>query len=505
MAEILWNFNNNSENWGHIKQTILERYILGSFILVSGTAFFSIIAGVSSAWLISCCEFPGRRFFEWALILPLAIPTYIAAYAYFDLIDLLNPFLVWIRLIFGSKTMNDINEILVYTVTIMIIGSVLYPYVYLLARASFSRQSNQLIQAAQTLGHHPKSIFWKISLPMARPAIVAGTSLVIMETLNDYGAVKHFGIPTFTTGIFRSWLGMGDMPSALRLASFLMLFILLLLLVEKVLRGNAKFHEYEGQAQSFQRYKLKKMKAKLAIQCCLIPMIFGFIIPLIRLGFWASLWLGESLELYLLKAIFNSFVLAFTSSCIAVILSIFIVFTARYFQSSFVQASNRLAILGYSVPGSIIAMGMLILAGQINNLTGYILTGSITILISAYVIRFLAISWHSIDSAMEKTCDQLNSASRSLGSSALRSLVKINIPLIKNTLVVAGLLVFIDTIKELPLTLILRPFNFETLATLTFDLTNQAQIYKSSIPALCIILVTILPILWLNQKIEYKQ
>ena len=504
MAEVLWNLTNYSENWEHIKETVLGRYIFGSFILVFGTALVATIIGVSCAWLVACCEFPGRRFFEWALILPLAIPTYIAAYAYFDLIELLNPFLIWIRLVIGPRAMSNLNDVLVYTVTIIVLAFVLYPYVYLLARASFSRQSSQLVQAAQTLGHYPISIFRRIALPMARPAIFAGTSLVVMETLNDYGAVKHFGIPTFTTGIFRSWLGMGDMPGALRLAAFLMIFILLLLVFEKVLRGNAKFHENISQARPFQRYILERMKIQLAIVCCLLPIVVGFIIPITRLGFWASFWVGKNFEISFIKVISNSLGLAIASSFLAVLISILLVFSARYYQSFSVHSTNRLAILGYSVPGAIIAMGMLLFAGQINNLTGLILTGSISVLIFAYVIRFLAVAWQPIDSVMEKTCDQLNSASRSLGSSALRSLIKINLPLLKKALLVAGLLVFIDTIKELPLTLILRPFNFETLATLTFDLTNQAQIPKSSVPALCIVFVTIAPILWLNRKMEYR-
>ena len=505
MAEVLWHFTDTADSWEHLKETVLGRYLKGSFILVLGTACLSIITGVSCAWLVSCCDFPGRRFFEWALILPLAIPTYIAAYAYFDLLDMLNPLLVWIRTSFSINTMIYLNDVLVYVVTILVLASVLYPYIYLLARSSFSNQGSQLIEAAQMLGHSPKSIFWRVALPMARPAIVAGTSLVIMETLNDYGAVKHFGVPTFTTGIFRSWLGMDDISGALRLAACLMLFIFLLLLIEKGLRGGAKFNIGISSSQPFKRYSLHLIKSRLAILICSIPLLVGFIAPVMRLSFWATSNIEKLFNASFLKLIINSLSLATISSFVAVTVAIFLAYVARYFSSSSVYTSNRMAILGYSVPGAVVAIGILLFSGQINQLNGWVLTGSFFMLIFAYLIRFLAVAWQPIDSGMEKNCEQFNNASRSLGSSTFKSLIRVNIPLLKNTLLVAGLLVFIDTIKELPLTLILRPFNFETLATRTFDLTTQGQIPESSIPALCIILVVVFPAIWLNRQMEYKK
>ena len=505
MAQVLWHFTDSVDSWNHLKDTVLLRYLKGSFILVLGTASISILVGVSCAWLVSCCEFSGRRFFEWTLILPLAIPTYIAAYAYFDLLDLLNPLLIWVRTNFGFDTMSQLNDVLVYTVTILVLASVLYPYIYLLARSSFSNQGSQLIEAAHVLGHRPSSIFWRVALPLARPAIVAGTSLVIMETLNDYGAVKHFGVPTFTTGIFRSWLGMDDISGALRLAACLMLFILLILLIEKALRQGAKFNTGKSSNQLFKRYPISGFKSKLAILTCLIPLVLAFITPMIRLSLWAISNIEKINSANLIKLVFNSLTLAAISSMIAVSIAILLVFVARYFLSASINTSNRLAILGYSVPGAVVAIGILLFAGQINQWTGWVITGSITVLIFAYLIRFLAVAWQPIDAGMEKNCEQFNNVSRSLGSSAIKSLLKLNLPLLKKSIFVAGLFVFIDTIKELPLTLILRPFNFETLATRTFDLTSQAQIYESSIPALCIVLVVLVPVIWLNRQMEYKK
>ena len=505
MAQVLWHFTDSVDSWNHLRETVLLRYLKGSFILVLGTALISILAGVSCAWLVSCCEFSGRRFFEWALILPLAIPTYIAAYAYFDLLDLLNPLLIWVRTNFSFDVMSQLNDVLVYTVTIFVLASVLYPYIYLLARSSFSNQGSQLIEAAHVLGHKPMSIFWRVALPLSRPAIVAGASLVIMETLNDYGAVKHFGVPTFTTGIFRSWLGMDDISGALRLAACLMLFILLLLLIEKGLRQGAKFDTGRSSNQPFKRYPISGFKSKLAILICSIPLLLAFITPMSRLSLWAFSNFEKIDSANLIKLVLNSLSLAVMSSVIAVFIAITLVFVARYFLSSSVHTSNRLAILGYSVPGAVVAIGILLFAGQINLWTGWVITGSISVLIFAYLIRFLAVAWQPIDAGMEKNCEQLNNVSRSLGSSAIKSLLKLNLPLLKKSILVAGLFVFIDTVKELPLTLILRPFNFETLATRTFDLTSQAQISESSIPALCIVLVVLVPVIWLNRQLEYKK
>ena len=503
MAEVLWHLTKPAENWEHLRNTVFGRYLKGSILLVAGTATLSILFGVSSAWLVACCEFPGRKIFEWALILPFAIPTYIAAYAYFDLMDRLTPLLIWVRVNINQEAMTQLNDTIVYPVTIIVLASVLYPYVYLVARTAFTRQSSQYIESARTLGHGPHSTFWRMALPLARPAIVGGVALVVMETLNDYGAVEHFNIPTFTTGIFRTWLSGGDLPGALRLAACLMTFILLLLVLEKRMRFGARFHKKNNQAnRPFQRYPLGQAKAGMAIVCCLLPLVIGFILPLSRLVYWAGLTVVKVLDMSFLKLTLNSIGISTAAGLSTVLLALFLAYTAKYFGSRTVRATNRLAILGYAVPGAVIAMGILLVAKQLNSVTGWVFTGSLTMLVLAYTIRFLAVAWHPIDSGMEQNCEQLNNAARSLGASAAQSLVQINIPLLYNSLVAAGLFVFVDTMKELPLTLILRPFNFETLSTKTFDLAKQAQIPESSVPALCIIVVSLLPVVWLNRQIR---
>ncbi|MEE2947101.1 MAG: iron ABC transporter permease [Verrucomicrobiota bacterium] len=505
MAEVLWHLTSPAENWEHLSGTVLGRYLKGSTILVVGTAGLSVLLGVSTAWLVASCEFPGRKFFEWLLVLPLAIPTYIAAYAYFDLLDQLTPLFIWVRTNISPEAMTWLSDTMIYPVTIVVLAAVLYPYVYLAVRASFTRQNSQCIEAARTLGHGPYSTFWRVALPLARPAIVGGVALVIMETLNDYGAVKHFGVPTFTTGIFRTWVSMGDLPGALRLAACLMALILLLLLLEKWLRFGAKFHKNSQADRPFQRYALGQAKAGLAILCCLLPLMIGFMLPLLRLAYWASLTAGKVLDATFLKLTINSVGVSMAAGLATVMLALFLAYTARYFGSRIVEATNRLAILGYAVPGAVIAMGILLVAGQVTRSTGWVLTGSITVLVLAYIVRFLAVAWQPIDFGMERNSVKINNAARSLGTTASRFLFDVNVPLLRSSLVAAGLFVFVDTMKELPLTLILRPANFNTLSTKTYDLVYQSQIPESSLPALCIILVSLLPVIWLNRQMRQSE
>jgi len=498
---VIHNINNFTSNWEHITNTVLSSYLLNSVFLVLGTVLFSAILGVSSAWIVTSYKFPGCKLFKWLLILPLAIPTYIAAYAYFDILDLFNPILLWIKLNISLSAMNKTDTFLVYLMTTLVMSSVLYPYIYLLARSSFESQGNHFTNVSRSLGYSKYECFWKIVLPLSRPALVAGISLVIMETLSDYGAVKHFGIQTFTYGIFRTWLGMGDLTSALRLAVVLMVFTLSILYIEKRSRSNAQYIEKSLKKSSHEKNSLYGPKSILAIIFCLLPLFLGFLFPILRLGYWVLLSKSYFLELNILKLSFNTLLLSLLTSIFTVIISMLFVFSAKYFKNSIVKMTNKIAILGYSTPGAVIAMGTLILVGYISSSTGIVLSGTIFFLIFAYIVRFLAVAFQPIESGMEKNCDKLNDAAKLLGAKPFYSFYKINIPILKNSVIAAALLVFIDATKELPLTLILRPFNFETLATVTFDLSNQAQIIESSIPSISIILLVVIPIIYLNRRI----
>lgn len=501
MGLVILNITNFTSNWEHITDTVLRSYLFNSVLLVFGTILFSVIFGVSSAWMVTTYKFPGHKLFKWLLILPLAIPTYIAAYAYFDILDFFNPLLLWVRLNVSFEVMNIIDSFLVYLMTTLVMSSVLYPYVYLLARSSFETQGNHLVNVSRSLGYTTYESFWKIVLPLSRPAIVAGISLVIMETLSDYGAVKHFGIQTFTYGIFRTWLGMGDLTSALRLAVVLMAFTLSILYIEKKNRSNAQYNEKSLKRSSYEKINLNGMKSIFAIICCLLPLFFGFLFPVLRLGYWVLLSKSYFLELSIFRLSFNTIMLSFLTSIFTILISMFFVFSAKYFKNSIIKMTNKIAILGYSTPGAVIAMGTLILVGHISSITGIVLSGTVFFLIFAYIVRFLAVAFQPLESGMEKNCDKLNDAAKLLGAKPFYSFYKINMPILKNSVIAAGLLVFIDATKELPLTLILRPFNFETLATVTFDLSNQAQIIESSIPSMSIILLVVIPIIYLNRRI----
>ena len=504
IAIVIGSITSFAANWQHITETVLVTYSFNSIILVLGTVFFACIFGIPSAWMVTAYKFPGDQILKWALVLPLAIPTYIAAYAYFDILDILNPFLIWIRSIFGFEAMQIINNVLVYFFTALILGSVLYPYVYLLTRASFSLQGNRFIDVARSLGHSRNSIFWKIILPLSRPAIVAGISLVIMETLSDYGAVKHFGVQTFTYGIFRTWLGMGDLASALRLAVILLAFTLTVLYFEKKIRKQARYGDVLAPPSAEKIY-LRGKKSVLVMLMCVLPVMFGFIVPFMRMVSWSWISRDYFFEINMFKLTLNTLMVAAVASITTVILSIILGFSSKYFKSRSLHFSNRLASTGYSTPGAVIAMGVLILVGFISKKFGILLSGTMSLLFFAYIVRFFAVAYQPIESGFEKNCEELNDASKTLGASPLRSLFNVNLPLTKNIIVAAGLLVFIDAAKELPLTLILRPFNFETLATATFDLSNQAQIIESSIPSLFIIFLTVIPIVYLNRRIGEKR
>ena len=504
IAFVAIQFNNSSENWHHIQENVLYKYIYSTLILVLGTGVLSVFFGVITAWIISFYEFPGRKLLEWGLILPLTIPTYIAAYSYYDVLETFTPLMLWIRNNISFSAMNLFNDFMVYFVTIIVLSSVLFPYVYLSTRASFLMQGNKLIESAKILGHLPGQIFWNLILPLSRPAIVAGLSLVIMETLNDFGAVEYFGISTFTTGIFRSWMGMDDVGSALRLSSYLMFFVLLLMYFEKRMRGNAKFDQNDDSSLTHKRLVLSSSKSKSVLVICLVPLMLGFIIPVIRLSLWSVSASKDFFNIELMQILFNSIGLASFSSIIIVIVSIILLFSSKYFSSQIIKITNQFAVLGYSIPGAVIAMGILLVSAYINDITNIIITGTISSLFIAYLIRFLAVSSQPIDSGLEKECSQINQASRNLGKTAFHSLMKINLPLLKKPIFVGAILIFIDVFKELPLTLILRPFNFDTLATLTYDLNKQAQIFDASIPALIIIIVTTIPIILLNKKLERK-
>ncbi len=494
-------FNEANENWAHIKEYLLTDYIINSTILVLFTGTFSILIGVSAAWLIVQYDFPGRNFFKWALILPLAIPPYIGAYTYNGLLNYTGLIQSTLRNYFSISLnpayfdiMNIWGAVFIYTIF-------LYPYVYIITRSFLSKQSASLIETAKTLGKGDLAIFTQVVLPISRTAIVAGVSLVILEVLNDYGVVKYFGIPTFSTAIFKTWFAMGDLNSAVRLSALLMLFVLVILLVEKLSRGGKKFSYSNTKLRPITIKKLSGKKAYLATAFSSLIFSITFVIPILQLLYWAWLTYFKVLKLEFLIFAVNSIFIALLSSLLIIIIAIIIANTVRIENNILVTLYSKVAILGYSIPGAVISVGILLFFINLDdkikvifnfmgiNFTGLILSSTIVMLIFAYIIRFLAIGYNSIESGFDKVGINFFEASRTLGLGVTESFLRVDLPMIKPAVFSGFLLVLIEIMKELPLTLILRPFSFNTLATKAFEYAEDEMIHEAAISSLIIIII----------------
>jgi iron(III) transport system permease protein len=499
-------FAGPSETWRHLATTVLADYVGHSLLLVIGVGLATLLIGVSTAWLITTCEFPGRRFFEWSLILPLAVPTYIMAYTYAEILRG-GAFL-------GPEAAAALrSSLMTLPGAGLVIALALYPYVYLITRASFMRQSGSVLETARILGKSPWQTFARVALPMARPGVVAGLTLVLMEVLNEYGAVRYFGVTTFTTGIFRAWFSLGDPSAAIRLAGLLLVFVFVLILLERAQRGRARFGEKGQGYRPIVRFRLSGARSWAAVAACGLPVLFGFFLPAYQLLGWGASVAGELMDARFLSLTFNSFVLGIAAAVITVVIGLVIVYSVRLAPTPLLRLASRASSLGYSVPGAVIAVGILIpftgldrsLSAAVGALTGsppgLILTGTVAALLFAYMVRFLAVALNPIESGFERTCAHLDESSRSLGASPLRTLREVDLPLLRGTLLSAGLLVFVDVLKELPLTLILRPFDFDTLATRAFQLAMDEQVAQSALPALLVIAVGLVPVLVLSKLI----
>ena len=504
-----------SATWSHLAQTVLPEYILNSLWLCLGVGLGVALVGVATAWLTAMHDFPGRRFFEWALVLPLAVPAYVLAYVYTDFLQFVGPLQTALRETFGWKYGDywfpDIRTL--YGAMLMFIF-VLYPYVYLLARAAFLERASGMLEAARTLGMGPWRAFFAVSLPLARPAIVAGVALALMETLADYGTVAYFGVNTFTTGIYRAWFSLGDRVAAAQLAAMLLSFVLFLLMAERISRGRARYHNTTGRNRPLAGACLRGLAAAAAVAACLLPLVLGFVLPAVLL-LKMALVDGDAQfgERFLLLAR-NSFVLAGITALIGVQLALLMAYGARLSKGSLATGLNRLVGLGYAVPGAVIAVGVLIpvtrldnwLAGQweqwFGSNPGLLLTGGIAALVYAYLVRFLAVALHTVESSLAKITHNMDDAARCLGLGQGATLRRVHAPLLRGSLFTAGLLVFVDVMKELPATLVMRPFNFDTLATQVYTLASDERLAEASTASLAIVAVGLLPLIALSRQVS---
>ncbi|GAA4017428.1 iron ABC transporter permease [Actimicrobium antarcticum] len=496
------------DTWNHLASTVLPTYIANTLILCVGVAVGVMLIGVSTAWLVSVHTFPGRRVFEWALVLPMAVPAYVMAYTYTDFLQFVGPVQTWLRETFGWQASDywfpDVRTI---GGAVVVFVFVLYPYVYLLARAAFLERASGMLEVGRSLGLRPWQSFYRISLPLARPAIVAGTSLALMETLADYGAVSYFGVPTFTTGIYRAWFSLGDHVAAAQLATGLLGFVALILFAERFSRGRARFSTTNGRSHRLSAIALHGVKAWGASAFCLLTLALGFLIPaglLLRMALAGG---DAQFGVRFLGLARNSFILAAVAAVAAVVIAVLLAYTARMSRRSLPKLVNRMVGLGYAFPGSVIAVGVLIPVTRLDNWLantmmamgldnpGLLLTGGISALIYAYLVRFLTISLQSVETGLTKITSAMDDAARSLGLGQGETLRRVHLPLLRGALLTGGLMVFVDVMKELPATLVMRPFNFDTLATQAFTLASDERLAEASTAALAIVAVGILPLI----------
>ena len=511
-------FEPPGENWQHLKDTVLPEYLGNSLLLTFGVGSGTLLIGVSTAWLTAMCRFPGKNLFVWLLLLPMAMPAYIVAYTYTGMFDFAGPVQTTIRDWTGWRYQEYyFPQIRSMGGAIAMLSLVLYPYVYLLGRSTFLEQSVGVMEVSRTLDCGPWTVFYRVALPLARPAIVAGLSLALMETLADYGTVAYFGLGVFTTGIFRTWFGLGDYTSAAKLAALLMLFVFALIIMERVSRNKAQYHNSSGKLTRFSEYRLQGFKAWGAFAICAIPIFLGFFLPAAQLSLWAMETWSDMVDDRFFALIRNSFLLGLGAALISVILALFLGYGKRILPGKTTIVSIRTASIGYAIPGTVIAVGVIIpfawldvridafMKSSFGISSGLFFSGTIVAVMFAYVVRFLAISLQTVESGLDKIKPSMDDAARSLGYRPRETLFKIHIPLMKSSTLTALMIVFVDVMKELPATLILRPFDFNTLAVRAFELASDERLADSSTAALTIVIVGLLPVIFLSKTISQSR
>ncbi|NLN25655.1 MAG: iron ABC transporter permease [Bacteroidetes bacterium] len=506
-------FDKPGETWGHIVSHLLPVYFSNSVILLIGVGICTFLMGVSLAWIVSVYEFPGRKYFEWLLILPLAFPSYMMGYSYVGLLEYTGPVSSWLRNNFDIHFVGPIIDIMNMPGVIFILSISLFPYVYVLCRASFSQQSSTFREAAVLLGSSNPRVFTKIALPLARPAIAGGLALVGMEVLNDYGTIKYFGIDTFTSGIFRAWFSLGDINTAIYLSAILTLFVLVLIWLENLQRGNRRWTNRSDSSRPVKKIELSKPMRILLMLFCSVILSISFLFPLGQLILWVSETWRFVVDAEFGILIVRSFSLAMGSAVLIALLAIVLLYTVRINPLRWIRYITKTASIGYAIPGAVIAVGVMVPMMKLDHFlnqflyegAGLLFSGTIFIVIFSYIIRFLAVGYNAIDSGFQKTGVSVNEIARSLGASPFRTLLKIDLPLIRNSIAAGILLAFVDIMKELPLTLILRPFNFNTLATKAFDMATNEMIAESANASLVVVLTGIIPVILLNNVISSKK
>ena len=501
-------FQPSTELWGHLSENLLRDYLLNTGMIVISVALLTIVIGVSCAWLVTNFTFPGVNVFKWLLVMPIAIPTYVSAYIYAGLFEPSGMIFDSVENYLGlGKELYDLIELRNIYGVIFILSVCLYPYVYLLSYSSFKEQSYCALEVGKSLGLSDKELFSRVSIPLARPGIIAGVSLVMMETLAEFGTMDYYGVRTFTTGIYRTWFAFGDETSALHLASILLTFVFIIIIIEKFSRGKS---QYVNTSQKSKKIKARDLNGIYGVYACLWCLLFtllGFILPVIQLLFWLSETYSYIFEDYYIQVIKNTVSIATIASIIIVLISIYSSYINRATDNLYIKSSLKIFALGYSIPGVVIAVGIIMPLTMVDNFQArifgsplYYLSGSFFALVLCYLVRFSTISYNATESGLGKIKKNIDLTVQSFGLSNFSILRKVHIPIMKTTLVTSFILVFVDIVKELPATLILRPFNFDTLAINIYELASSEQLSYIASPSLILILISLIPVILLIRK-----
>lgn len=496
----------------HVAGTILPRATATTLAVLAGVGLFTVSIGTTAAWLVTMYRFPGAALLDRLLVLPLAIPTYIAAYSYVELLDYSGTLHTALRAVVGPAAANIIVPELRTTLgAIFVLSAVLYPYVFLAARAAFLLQSVCVLEVARTLGRSQTGALWSVVLPLSRPAIAAGAALACMEAMSDFGAVQYLGVETFTVAIYATWLQRGNLGGAAQLAVIAVAFVLALVAAERFSRGRRSNRDTTQRIRAIVPETLDGWQAWLATVACGLPVLIGFVVPMLVLLRAAAGHVNEIWTTKFAAAVWNSLWLAGVAAVLTVGLAVVLAYSARVLRSRIVAIGNMTVRVGYAMPGTVLALGLLLpLAGLDNSVdafmrrtfgisTGLLLSGTVAVIVVAYVIRYLAAALGAIEAGLERLSPNLDAAARTLGETAASALWRIHLPLIVPALGTAAIIVFVDGMKELPATILLRPFNFDTLATTVYSAASLEQFETAAPGALAIVLVGLWPVLLLHK------
>jgi iron(III) transport system permease protein len=502
----------SGDTWSHLVANVLPGAVRRTLALMAGVGALTLLIGTGTAWLVTMYRFPGRSVFQWLLLLPLAIPTYIIAYCYLELFDYSGTLQTALRHIFTWQNAKDywFPDIRSVGGAIFVMSMVLYPYVYITARASFLTQSVCVLEVGRTLGRNAAATFFEVALPLARPALAAGVALALMETLNDIGAVEFFGVRTLTVAVYDTWLDRNSLAGAAQIACVMLAFVFAVLVIERALRANQRYHHTTGRYRYLPEDALTGAVGLFATVACTLPLIFGFVLPASVLVHDALAYIAAGLASEFWDAAVHSLMLSAAAACLAVAFAVTLGYARRQTRSKLIHTLSVIPAISYAVPGTVLAIGLLIPLARLDNgvdaamrslfglPTGLLLSGSAFAVVLAYTIRFLAASLGAVEAGLSKISRNTDAAARTLGATISETLWRLHLPLLRPALGAAALLVFVDSMKELPATLLLRPFNFNTLAIQVFTLASLYRYEEAGLSALSIVVVSLAPVLLLH-------